>query len=165
MNEINTEIDESKITFECPICLDNIKYASIGSCTHHFCFYCLYKHCQRSNECPMCKAKIYEIKFDREFDNILNRDSLPTLKYDNETIIYQINTIKNPGITIANNTKGPGVIVKKIKESGLFKQYSFKNGDVILFINDIPCTNHVNVMEQIMFLHNSNKPMKCILLK
>jgi len=113
----------------------------------------------------MCKAKIYEIKFDREFDNILNRDSLPTLKYDNETIIYQINTIKNPGITIANNTKGPGVIVKKIKESGLFKQYSFKNGDVILFINDIPCTNHVNVMEQIMFLHNSNKPMKCILLK
>ena len=149
------------MTFECPICLDTIKYSTIGSCTHHFCYFCLFKHCKFDNKCPMCKTQINELRLDREFDTLINGETLPIFKYNNETIIYNISKIKDPGLTIKNNN-GPGVIITKIKSDGLFDKYLFKPKDVILFINDIPCCNHVMVMEQIMNLFNSNKIMKVI---
>ena len=180
--------------FECPICLDQIKYATVGSCMHHFCYFCIFKHCKFSNKCPMCKTDIHELKLDREFDSIINGDSLPTLRCPNEVFIsnyyleneengYEISQdnernennernerskknkkIDNPGLTIKNNTKGPGVIISKIKSSGLFSKYNFKCGDTLLFINEVPCNNHIHVMSQIMNLFQSNKPMKIIKL-
>lgn len=155
--------------FECPICLEKIKYATVGSCTHHFCYLCILKHCKFSNKCPMCKIDINELKFDREFDSIVNSDSLPTLYYPNEVFInnYYIESdknINNPGLTIKNNNKGPGVIIYNIKSSGLFSKYNFKSGDILLFINDVPCNNHVYVMSQIMYLFQCNKSMKIIKL-
>lgn len=152
------------MNFECPICLDEIKYATVGSCMHHFCHICLLKHCKFSNECPMCKTKINELKFDREFDSLLNRDSLPTFKYNNKIILYNISNILDPGLTIKNNLKGPGVIITNIKHKGLFYKYSFKVNDILLIINNIPCCNHINVMKQIMNLFNSNIPIKIIKL-
>ena len=62
----------SNINFECIICLENMKFASVGSCMHHFCYCCLYKHCNFSNTCPICKTVINEIKIDREFDLLIN---------------------------------------------------------------------------------------------
>ena len=166
------------MSFECPICLDNIKYATVGSCTHHFCYFCIFKYCKFNNKCPLCKTEIHELKLDREFDSIINGDSLPTLRCPNEVIIdnYYIYTnennnnnnnnlkIDNPGLTIKNNIKGPGVIISKIKSSGLFHKYSFKIGDTLLFINEVPCYNHSYVMNQIMTLFKSNKLMKIIKL-
>ena len=100
------------------ICLDQIKYATVGSCII-ICYFCLFKHCKFSDECPMCKTKIHEIKLDREFDILINGDTLPTLKYPNETLL-SISDVKDPGLTIKNNSKGPGVIIFKIKSTGLF---------------------------------------------
>ena len=181
--------------FECPICLDNIKYATIGSCTHHFCYFCLFKHCKFNNKCPLCSTKINEIRLDREFDQLINNDTLPSFIYPNQTIINnyynnnnsersehsensnasssnfllnkKINGTNNtmcPGLTIKNNSKGPGVIITKIKPTGLFSKYDFKCGDILLFINEVPCCNHVFVMEQIMNLFNNEKEMKIIKL-
>jgi hypothetical protein len=168
--------------FECPICLDNIKYATVGSCMHHFCYFCIFKHCKFDNKCPMCKTEIHELKLDKEFDFIINNDTLPTLNYPNQIIIENYNNynennqnnennensiseiINNPGLTIKNNLKGPGVIITKIKSSGLFTKYSFKVNDILLFINEVPCSNHSHVMNQIMNLFQSNKPIKIIKL-
>ena len=97
------------MNFECPICLDQIKYATVGSCMHHFCYFCLFKHCKFSNECPMCKTKIHEIKLDREFDILINGDTLPTLKYQNETLLYPISDVKD---LIADGSIVKGMIPK-----------------------------------------------------
>lgn len=152
------------MNFECPICLDQIKYATVGSCMHHFCYFCLFKHCKFSDKCPMCKTEIHEIKLDREFDILINGDTLPTLKYKNEVLLIPISEIKDPGLTIKNNKKGPGVVITKIKSSGLFCKYNFQEKDVLLFINDVPCNNHIHVMKQIMNLFQSCKPLKIIKL-
>lgn len=177
-NSLNS-LNNSTNLFECPICLDNIKYATVGSCMHHFCYFCIFKHCKFNNKCPMCKTEIHEIKLDREFDRLINGETLPTLIYPNQVIINSIITESNAsnasnkiskiqadyiGITIKNNTKGPGVIISKIKSSGLFSAHNFKVGDTLLFINDVPCNNHEYVMSQIMELFKCNKPLKIIKL-
>jgi len=63
-----------------------------------------------------------------------------------------------------NNKKGPGIVITKIKSSGLFCKYNFQVKDVLLFINDVPCNNHIHVMKQIMNLFQSCKPLKIIKL-
>ncbi len=151
--------------FECPICLDNIKYATVGSCMHHFCYYCLLKHCKYNNKCPLCKTLILELKYDREFDLLLNNDILPHFNYKDEIILNPIPGVNNPGLTIQNNLTGVGVIITKINLLGLFHKYSFEVGDILLFINNIPCNYHADVMEQIMSLYKSTKQIKIIKLK
>ena len=88
--------------FECPICLDNIKYASIGTCTHHFCYFCLFKHCKTSNLCPICKTEINDFRIDREFDQLVNGESLPSFKYTNEITINDINDLYSYILTNIN---------------------------------------------------------------
>jgi hypothetical protein len=152
------------MNFECPICLDQIKYATVGSCMHHFCYLCLTKYCELNNQCPICKTKIREIKLDKEFDILINGDTLPTLKYPNETLLYPVLNINDPGLTIKNNSNGPGVIIIKIKSTGLFQKYGFHKKDILLFINNVPCCNHIYVMKQIMYLFQCHKPLKIIKL-
>lgn len=152
------------INFECSICLENIKYPSVGSCMHHYCYYCLYKWCKHSNKCPLCKELILEIKLDREFDTLVNGYSLPVIKFPNLIILSPIHGIKDPGLTIKNNNNGPGVIIVNVKLKGLFNYYNIKKNEIILFINEIPCMNHKNVIEQIMALHISHKNINCIFL-
>ena len=103
---------------------------------------------------------IAEIKLDREFDSILNNDKLCTFIYPNEVVLYSDNYNLYPGLTIKNYKKGPGVIISKIIPSGLFKYYNFEVGEILLFINDVPCCNHKDVMDQIMYLYISDKRMK-----
>jgi hypothetical protein len=110
----------------------------------------------------MCKTKIHEIKLDREFDILISGDLFPTLKYPNEIFLNPISNIKNPGLTIKNYLKGPGVIITKIKSTGLFHLYNFKEKDVLLIINDVPCCNHIHVMKQIINLFQSNKTLKIV---
>ena len=153
------------MNFECSICLETIKYASVGSCMHHFCYCCLYKWCKHSNKCPLCKELILEIKLDREFDTLINGYTLPVIKFPNLIILSPVPRINNPGLIIKNNNNGPGVIICNIKSKGLFEFYKIKKNEIILFVNEIPCLNHKLVMEQIMNLHMSFKNINCIFLK
>ena len=162
----------NNLNFECSICLDNIKFPTVGSCMHHFCYFCLHKYCRMSNnreiypKCPLCNEPINELKLDREFDKLLTGDNLPTFETHNKILnpLDHIDTLDNPGLTIKNNKIGPGVVIIKLKENGLFNKYNFTIGDIILFINDIPCINHKIVIEQIMNLFNARKLIKIILL-
>ena len=156
--------------FECIICLDNIKYSAIGSCTHHFCYYCLLDYCKVCNKkneyakCPLCKMPINEIRLDREFDKILNNNILSYFCYQNEKILYPIDFVTNPGLTIKNNKKGPGVIIIKLQKDGLFKKYDFNIKDILLSVNGISCYSHITVIDQIMKLFQSRKIMNIVIL-
>jgi hypothetical protein len=157
----------SNINFECIICLENIKFASVGSCTHHFCYYCLYKHCNYSNKCPLCKTIIHEIKIDREFDLLINNTTFPYLEHQNEIIIDPLEYHDSTyclGFTIKNNTNGPGIVITNLKNEGIFKKY-FELYDVIISINSVPSINHEDVMNQIQYLFKSNIIIKIIPLK
>lgn len=168
------------IIFECPICLEEITDAVIGSCTHHYCFYCLYSHCKKNNKCPLCKNKIREIRFDYQFQNLINQFN-NTLNNNNNNIneiiikkefinnfknCKEINLINNQnkiaGITIKNNI-GPGVKIINLKKNSIFNEY-FKIYDVLLFINKVPCINHTDVIEQINYLFANNLDIKIIKL-
>ena len=163
------------LTFECPICLEEINNAVIGSCTHHFCYYCLYRHCHKSLNCPICKTVIREIRNDFQFQNLVNERNNISFKkeFDEDLYILKtkfINQIKNSstiilqnkdkkystcGISLKNNTDSTGVKIVSIKKNSLFFD-KFKKDDILLFINKVPCINYKSVISQINYLMNNN---------
>ena len=68
------------------------------------------------------------------------------------------------GITLSNNPKGPGVIVKKISINLLAHKAGLKVGDIILFINSVPCINHKQSIHILDTLYVSYKNAICVLL-
>jgi len=113
---------------------------------HHFCYPCLIKWCKYKTSCPICRQTIFEIKFDKELDIFLNgEDNCTLFKYPNENFItFPKDT--NPGITIKNNN-GPGVKIVSVKSDGQFYIGGFRKGHVILFINNVPCNNHIMTID------------------
>lgn len=163
----------------CGICLEIINKSVIGICNHHFCYECLIKWLKTKNTCPKCNNILYEINFDKEFDDIVKDYkrikcvNSPLKKYNNciesiieKKILIDFNNYKNEdiGITIINNTNGPGVKIKKILENKLAYKHNLKKGDIILFINNIPCINHKQSIQIIENLAISYKHMEIILL-
>ena len=153
---------------QCPICLDQIKNSCIGSCVHHFCYSCLIDWCKINNTCPKCKEIINEIRFDPEFDSInstLESDYID-VRLDENRKVLQLSCFVNlsVGITLVNNSHGPGVRIKKIKKNLIADKCGFEVGDVILFINRIPCVNHAQTISIIDNLLISRKNVICILL-
>ena len=82
-------------------------------CTHHFCLPCLLKWCKfGGTQCPTCKTLLTEIKYDREFDNLvslINQDTTESYEYissylprDSE-ITVSFGKDSKTGITIHNN--------------------------------------------------------------
>ena len=139
---------------ECPICYDTIQYSAIGTCTHHFCFKCLLNWVQNNGEkCPICKTRILSIRRDLEFDKLIGNNEIELDKLI-KTIKINFNKDERAGITLTNNfsknylqKKIPGVKVSNIvKNQNCFK-YGVKKGDIILFINNIPCINHEQVIQ------------------
>lgn len=134
---------------ECPICYNVIENSAIGSCTHHFCLKCLVNWCKMGGEnCPICKSMIYTIRQDLEFDKINNQSNS---EIDLIFPSLNINFFKygEAGITLQNNfslkTFGkrlPGVKVIKISKDKICYKSGLRLGDIILFINKIPCINH-----------------------
>ena len=64
------------------------------------------------------------------------------------------NEKKYTGMTIKNNynwlrlgKKGPGVVVHKLNNKNIFKDSGLKVGDIILFINNVPCIDHKQVID------------------
>lgn len=157
---------------ECPICFNIIYKSAIPSCTHHFCYSCLKNWClNNGTSCPICKKNIYEIKFDREFDIINNKNNINNFDMiDNFHKIY-INFDKNDeaGITLENNyyknQRRPGVKIKKLKYEKKMYDSGLRNGDIILFINNIPCLDHYNSINIINYASSNGTSIECELLK
>ena len=159
---------------ECAICFNIISNSCIGSCTHHFCLTCLIRWCQNNGTaCPICKTLIREIRPDIEF-NKLNCPESPDLCTDNigHKIIVDFSNNENAGITLENNCsfgglgiRGPGVIVTKINQKDKCYQSGLRKGDTIIFINNIPCTDHkqsIDIIDASVLVLSS---INCVLLK
>lgn len=165
---------------ECPICLEIIYKSAVPSCSHHFCYTCLKKLCLREiYKCPVCKFDIYEIKFDFEFDFINHKfldlsnnrersQSFP-ITNNNNKIIIKFNNSNEAGITLENNKNSfkrlPGVRVKNIKTEKKMYKSGIRKNDIILFINNIPCSDHVNAIKIINYCSTNGKEIICELLK
>ncbi len=155
---------------ECPICFNIIKNSAIGSCTHHFCLECLLRWCEVGDtKCPVCKTSICAIKRDIEFDklngcNFIELDNiLPTIK-----INFKKDTIA--GITLENNytymglgNRAPGVIISKLNEHDQCAKQGLRKKDIILFINKIPCMDHIQVINIINSAVAANGSINCTL--
>ncbi|SOV12682.1 E3 ubiquitin-protein ligase RNF5, putative [Plasmodium sp. gorilla clade G2] len=59
VNKPNTATEnESKNTFECNICFDDVRDPVVTKCGHLFCWLCLSAWIKKNNDCPVCKAEV-----------------------------------------------------------------------------------------------------------
>ena len=138
---------------DCPICYEKINCSVIGSCTHHFCFICLMRWCKQGGEfCPICKVRIETLKRDYDFDK-LNGSLDIELEKLQPTIIIEFPKDSEAGITLENNysilnfgKRLPGVKVIKINKDKQCYKEGLRVGNIILFINKVPCINHEQVI-------------------
>ena len=145
---------------ECIICFNQISNSCILTCTHHFCYSCIHKWCYFKNTCPKCRAIIYDIKFDKEFDMLINGCKLPKIlnvEKHNREIKIEFPEGTKSGITLKNNK--PGVKVSNIDTRGVFYKSGVKVNNVILLINNLPCMNHSDVIDIINIHQKSNVPI------
>jgi predicted metalloprotease with PDZ domain len=158
---------------ECPICYTAIKNSAIGSCTHHFCVACLVKWCQfGGTTCPTCKLPITEIRLDKEFDQLNGQGTYLNLPNNCEKITINFEKNNSAGITLENNygflnmtTRGPGVVISKIEEKNECYKGGLRLKDTILFINNIPCTDHkqsIDIINKCAIIHTA---MVCEILR
>lgn len=170
----------------CGICFDIINKSVCGNCKHHYCYECLINWLKTKNNCPKCNNLLSEINYDKEYDDLINeynkllnsfssseQSDLEIINSNNNSNIYKIenfiekkiiidfNNHKNEdiGITISNNSNGPGIKIIKIIKNKIADLYKLKRGDIILFINNIPCINHKQSIDIIQNLSLSYK--KC----
>ena len=167
---------------ECPICYNIIIQSGIGSCTHHFCMNCLIKWCNEGGiNCPICKELILFIRPDKEFDalNALNvleeneNQENEQLKLEPTLILptIKITFIENSdaGITLENNCKRfmgiriPGVKVKNIDKNKICYLAGLRKHNIILFVNNIPCIDHEQVIRIIDNIVSKNGRMTLIM--
>lgn len=82
----STEMINSKTSCECPICYEPLgeKNVCITKCGHKFCIGCLFKHSERSNDCPMCREQILD-----NFENRNNRSR--SASFNDDEFINRIN--------------------------------------------------------------------------
>ena len=159
---------------ECPICYNIISNSCIGSCTHHFCLPCLVEWCEHNGtECPVCKTFIREIRPDIEFStiNCPGSSNISTYNFGHKITVDFSNGGK-AGITLKNNydfyslgKRRPGVIITKISHKDICYKYGLQKGDVILFVNNIPCIDHKQTIDIIDRCVTAGIKLNCILLK
>ena len=154
----------------CPICLELIYKSATPSCSHHFCYSCLKNCClQGIYICPICKLDIKDIKFDKEFDFINNKNNIEYSINNFNKIIIDFDNNDEAGITLQNyflnNKRRPGVKVKSLKNDQKMYKSGIRKNDIILFINNIPCSDHVNSIKLINYASANGKTMICELLK
>lgn len=162
----------------CGICLETINKSVAGSCNHHYCYDCLIIWLKTKNKCPKCNNILYEINFDKEFDELISDyrkikgEMTPIKKYNymeniiEKKISIDFNKHKNEeiGITLTNNTNGPGVKIENVIENKLAYKHNLKKGDKIIFINNIPCIHHKQSIEILENLSLSYKNTELVLL-
>ena len=155
---------------DCPICHERIQNSCVGGlCMHHFCYPCLFKWCATNVEkkilitpCPVCRSPIFEIRFDTQFDALCTGEKSANFKHPNEVLIeHSLDT--RPGITMQNNI-GPGVKIMGINNNGQFYKAGIRIGDIVLFINNIPCSNHKQAIYIINNTWKTGLPIKLNIL-
>ena len=159
---------------DCPICYNLLTNSCIGSCCHHFCLGCLIKWCEHGGtSCPVCKTLISEIRPDIEFNKI-NCPENPNISTENLSHCIIVNFSKNEsaGITLENNSsfggfgkRGPGVVITKIDNKKNCYVAGLREGDILLFINNVPCVNHKQSVDIIDNSVKMNVSINCVLLK
>ena len=153
---------------ECPICFEIINNSCVGSCMHHICYKCLIKWLNHGGtKCPVCKKYIYEIKFDKEFDQINNINNINNSSSNSSNnniseytkkIIIDFSDGIPPGITIASN-KGIGLKIIKLNKNDKIYKAGFRINDVILFLNNVPCINHSESIKIIKYAYENRKQL------
>ena len=93
----------------CGICLETINKSVMESCNHHYCYDCLINWLKTKNKCPKCNNILYEINFDKEFDELIS--DYRKIKGGNSPLRY--NTIYS-GLQDNNYNSIESIIEKKI---------------------------------------------------
>ena len=142
---------------ECPICYNLIKKSCVGSCMHHYCYECYVKWIVKTPSCPICKMPVFEIKLDKEFDNLNNPNFKGYIEKVTRNIVLDFKDQIPPGITLVNNSNGPGVKVLRLKKEDSCYLNGMRENDIILFINSVPCNTHQHAIEIINEFYNKKK--------
>ncbi len=152
---------------ECPICFEIISNSCYASCSHHFCYKCLKKWCYKGGiRCPMCKGRMFQIILDKEFD--LKNNPKCKEKIDKEytkTIYVNFNDKIEPGITLKKRTPymneitPHGVLVTNLEKNKKLKAF-LKTGDIILYINGVPCINSADSIDVIKYYYETGGMLK-----
>ena len=90
--------------------------------------------------------------------------------YEKITVNFKKNDLA--GVTLENNygflnmnSRGPGVVISKINEYQFCYKCGLRKNDIILFINNIPCSDHKQAVDIINGCCSANIKMTCELLK
>ena len=148
---------------ECPICLNIINNSCVGSCMHHYCYTCLIKWLKYGDSCPTCKIPIFDIKFDKEFDSINNPNPCIILaKQVTKKVEVMFNDKTPPGLIICKDTSSEiGIRIIKLNRNGTCYKRGLRSGDIILYINYIPCINIKQCIKLIKTAHEKKLNLIC----
>jgi hypothetical protein len=160
---------------DCPICYNIIQCSAIGSCTHHFCYDCILQWCEFGGiNCPICQTQITQISRDIEFDTINGIAATSPKKMHSMQNNVIVNFEKNDiaGITLENNystrgfsRRGPGVTISKINDKSRCYKNGLRKNDIIIAVNNIPCTDHSQTIKIIDCCVLACRRINCSLLK
>ena len=114
----------------------------------------------------MCKVRMFQIILDKEIDLKNNQKNKEKLDCENTKTIYvNFNDNLSPGITLINRkptTKDKnlsGVIVSNLEKNKKLKGF-LKIGDIILYLNGVPCINSANTIDIIKYYYETGGMLK-----
>ena len=107
---------------------------------------------------------VTRIKFDKEFDSINNPDTNVFLQEVTKKITMTFSEKDHPGIVISTNKNGPGIKIVNLNKKDLCYRSGLRIGDVIIFLNSIPCYSHHQSIEIIKHANVHKKELICELL-
>ena len=153
---------------ECAICFDTIKNSCMTPCNHVYCYNCLIKWIVKGGLiCPICRSFIYEINVSNKIlydfetsyysNMIINTNNKNKIR-KNHLIDFNNNTL-SPGITITSNN-GYGIKIVKLNSKNRFYKEGFRNNDILLFLNNIPCIHHKYSMEILNYVFFNKKNLQ-----
>ena len=116
------------------------------------------------SKCPICNTLICELRLDKEFDMINNPTKNTKNFVERDVINVDFGDKLAPGITLINNI-GPGVKIKKINDEKKCYKSGLRENDIILFINEVPCTNHIDTIKIIENTYKTGRVLRVELLK
>ena len=114
----------------------------------------------------MCKSRMFQIILDKEFDLKNNPKCKEKIEKEyTKTIYVNFDDKIEPGITVKetsqsmNKIKTYGIIVTNLEKNKKLKGV-LKTGDVILYLNGIPCINSENSIDVIKYYYETGGILK-----
>jgi PDZ domain-containing secreted protein len=115
----------------------------------------------------MCKGRMFQIILDTEFD--LKNNPKCKEKIDKEhtkTIYVNFDDKIEPGITVEkiipsfiNEISTLGILVTNLEKNKKLKNF-LKPGDIILYLNGVPCINLANSIDIIKYYYETEGMLK-----